>query len=75
MKEVKFEELPDGQQFIGVWEHHGEIWSSTYVKRGSGVLEYTLYDDNGDMVDDFTDDPGSDPNQMLSIDSFKAYTL
>lgn len=75
MTEVEFADLEDGKQFIGVWEHQGEIWCSTYVKSGQSVLEYTMYDENGDLVDDFIDDPGSDPDRIFSKGTFKAYIL
>lgn len=75
MKNVKFEDIKDGDQFIGVWSHNGEIWSETYVKSGNGVLPYVLYDEDGDCVDDFSDVTSVDVNHSLSLPDFKAYIL
>lgn len=75
MREVKFEDLNEGDQFVGIWSHKGEIWSETYVKSGNGVLPYVLYNDEGDIVDDFTDETSTDPNFCLTIKDFKAYVF
>ncbi len=75
MREVKFEDLNEGDQFVGMWSYKGEIWSDTYVKSGNGVLTYVLYNDEGDLVDDFTDDTKVDSNPCLTAKDFKAYIL
>lgn len=75
MKNVEFEDIKDGEQFIGVWSYNGGIWSETYVKSGSGVLPYVLYDDEGNCVDDFTDITSAGGNHSLSFPDFKAYIL
>lgn len=75
MKEVQFGDLKEGDQFIGVWSHEGNIWSETYIKSGDGVLPYVLYNEEGDLVDDFTDDTSTDPNFVLTASDFKAFVL
>lgn len=75
MKEVQFDDLKEGDQFIGVWSHEGNIWSETYIKSGDGVLPYVLYNEEGDLVDDFTDDTSTDPNFVLTALDFKAFVL
>lgn len=47
IKEVK--EQPTKGQFVGMWIHNGEVWSSTYRFNELGYLEHY-----SDEEDDFT---------------------